>query len=147
MNQQSSATLSPFQEGTSAMTHGIVKIGAFLHFVRGWTLVIGYLLFYYLSLHTGGIDPVIITIPFPLFIGLLDVGMSFYLLGLGRGSWEYCTVVSGITTLFVFWNLPALFATIAIGVEMIVFIFLFLAISLCEFVILVSPWNRHLFKR
>ncbi|MHA1925186.1 MAG: hypothetical protein ACXABV_00150 [Candidatus Thorarchaeota archaeon] len=147
MNQPSSATPSQFKESTSAKTHGIVKIGAFLHFARGWTLVIGYILQYYLSLHTGGIDPVIITIPFPLFIGLLDMGMSFYLLGLGRGSWEYCTLVSGIAAFFVIWNLPALFATMAIGVEMVVFIFIFLAISLCEFVILVAPWNRQLFKK
>ncbi|MHA2072336.1 MAG: hypothetical protein ACW985_11195, partial [Candidatus Thorarchaeota archaeon] len=130
MNRQSSAAPSPFQGSTSTKTHGIVKIAVFLHFVRGWALAVGYILIYYLGPHTGGIDPVNITIPFPLFIGILDIGMSFYLLNLGRGSWEYCTLVSGITALFVFWTLPALFATIAVGVEIIIFIFLFLAISL-----------------
>ena len=147
MKQSSSAIDFSNVESAFTKKHNVVKLAAFLHFVRGWNIVIGFILIYYRSLNTGGIDPVIAVMPIPLFLGVLDMGMAFHLLNLGWGSWEYCTVVSGISVFSVFWNLPALFATIAIGVEMIVFIFLFLAISLCEFVILVGPWNRRLFKK
>ncbi|MFW9802055.1 MAG: hypothetical protein ACFFFC_05355 [Candidatus Thorarchaeota archaeon] len=147
MKQPSSATNFSNAENTFTKKHNIVKLAAFLHFVRGWSSVIGYILFYYQSVNTGGIDPVIAIMPFPLLLGVLDMGMAVHLLNLGWGSWGYCTVVSGMSAFFVFWNLPALFATIAIGVEMIVFISLFLAISLVEFVILVAPWNRRLFKK
>ena len=146
MNQSSSATRSPKAANKPIQTHNIVKLATFLHFARGWTLVIGYLLLYYLSSHTGGIDPVSIALPVPLFIGILDVGMSFYLLNLGRGSWEYCTVVSGIASFFILWNLPSLFAAMAIVFEMVVFILLYCSLSLGEFIILIAPWNRHLFK-
>ena len=147
MKQPSSVTNFSNAENTFTKKHNVVKLTAFLHFVRGLNSVIGFILIYYRSLNTGGIDPVIAIMPAPLFLGVLDMGMAFHLLNLGWGSWEYCTVVSGLSVFSVFWNLPALFATIAIGVEMIVFIFLFLAISLCEFTILVVPWNRRLFKK
>ena len=147
MKQSSSVTNFPNAENTFAKKHDVVKLAAFLHFVRGWNSVIVYILFYYRSFNTGGIDPVIVVMPTYLFLGILDVAMALHLLNLGRGSWGYCTVVSGISAFFVSWNLPAIFATIAIGLEMIFFIFLFLAISLCEFVILVAPWNRRLFKK
>jgi hypothetical protein len=147
MKKPSSPTSFPNAEGTFTKTYNVVKLAVLLHFTRGWDTVIVYILLYYRSLHTGGIDPVIVVMPFPLLLGVLDMAMAFHLLHLGWGSWEYCTVVSGISAFFVLWNLPAVFATIAIGVGMIVFIFLFLAISLCEFVILVAPWNRRLFKK
>ncbi|MFW9887091.1 MAG: hypothetical protein ACFFER_02850 [Candidatus Thorarchaeota archaeon] len=147
MKQPCSATNFSDAENKFAKRHNVVKLAAFLHFVRGWNIVVGFILIYYRSLNTGGIDPAIAVMPIPLFLGVLDIGMAFHLLNLGWGSWEYCTVVSGISAFFVLWNLPMLLATIAIGVEMIVFIFLFSALSLCEFVILVAPWNRRLFKK
>jgi hypothetical protein len=147
MKQSSSAINFSNAENTFTKKHNVVKLAAFLHFVRGGNIVIGFILIYYRSLNTGGIDPVIAVMPIPLFLGILDMGMAFHLLNLGWGSWEYCTAVSGISAFSVFWNLPALFVAIAIGVEMSVFICLFLAISLCEFVILVAPWNRRFFKK